>query len=441
MRTVVLSVLVVLLAPLGIARILAPGIIERTIERTFERAPGVYATVEDVDLALWRGAYQIEGLVVESEVDGVRAPLLRLRSLAIELPWRPLLEGRLHAELDIDAPVLNVVASERDPEVEDLESPVQESVLERIEGTNPFLLARFSVRDGTLRYRNAHVDPPVDITVEGIRIDGHDFANRAEGTRERPARVEATGTALGSGETRLSLRVDPFAARPHFGLDLEVEQIPLAALSELLEAQAGFDVEDGTLSLFAEARAFDGRFDGYVKPLLRGVDVVGEEESHESIWQAVWENLVGAAAEVLENQPADQVAGRLEIAGRFADPELNTFGAVLSVLENAIASAFRPRLEGLDPIERPDSASSRASERLLFVDSSGDSRGFRGEAGRPVRLGRPRPPQGWHGVCFSRSPVKEVTWTFSGFSWRFCSRPSACSCRSGSARSSGSTSC
>jgi hypothetical protein len=88
-------------------------------------------------------------------------------------------------------------------------------------------------------------------------------------------------------------------------------------------------------------------FEGYVKPLIRNLEVAGDDENEDAPIRMIWENLVGAAAELLENQPTDQTGARVAIAGSFENPEVSIPSAVSSVLQNAILEALEPRLEGL----------------------------------------------------------------------------------------------
>ena len=104
----------------------------------------------------------------------------------------------------------------------------------------------------------------------------------------------------------------------------------------------------------------DGRFEGYVEPLLRDVDIlrVEEEIDEQSIFATLWEALVGVTAELLENQPEDQLAARIPLRGSFERPDVGLWGALVSLFETATskrcarasscsesvrASAARPR--------------------------------------------------------------------------------------------------
>jgi hypothetical protein len=70
----------------------------------------------------------------------------------------------------------------------------------------------------------------------------------------------------------------------------------------------------------------------------------GEQE--QSALKRMWEGFLDFAAEVLENDQADQVAARIPFTGTIDQPETSLFATIASVLRNAFISAFARSLEG-----------------------------------------------------------------------------------------------
>jgi hypothetical protein len=105
-------------------------------------------------------------------------------------------------------------------------------------------------------------------------------------------------------------------------------------------------VEAGSLSVHSELDAHDGRFRGYLKPIVAGAEFLtpGEQEEQRAIVN-LWEGLVAATAEFFENRDAEQVAARVPISGSVADPAVNAWGAIGSVWWNAFVEALPDRLE------------------------------------------------------------------------------------------------
>jgi hypothetical protein len=122
----------------------------------------------------------------------------------------------------------------------------------------------------------------------------------------------------------------------------------LVALNDFLRTYGKFDVERGTAGIFTEIAAADGRYEGYVKPVLEDIDVFSwQKEKRKNVLQIFWQAIVGTAATVLKNQPKDRLATIVPISGEY-QPD-NTSADILSaiggVLKNAFIRAIVPRLE------------------------------------------------------------------------------------------------
>ncbi len=46
----------------------------------------------------------------------------------------------------------------------------------------------------------------------------------------------------------------------------------------------------------------DGKFKGYVKPIIKNLDVVGPEDRHDNFFNKIWEQIVGAAGVIFKNK-------------------------------------------------------------------------------------------------------------------------------------------
>ena len=56
-------------------------------------------------------------------------------------------------------------------------------------------------------------------------------------------------------------------------------------------------------------------FKGYVKPIIKDLDVLGHEDRNDNIFRKMWEGLVGFVGQVFKNQPEDQVATKIPFEG------------------------------------------------------------------------------------------------------------------------------
>ena len=65
---------------------------------------------------------------------------------------------------------------------------------------------------------------------------------------------------------------------PEFELRVKIAGTPIRAMNNLLRAHGKFDAVGGTFSCYAEVMLEDGRIRGYVKPLVRKLNVYDEAQ-------------------------------------------------------------------------------------------------------------------------------------------------------------------
>jgi hypothetical protein len=141
------------------------------------------------------------------------------------------------------------------------------------------------------------------------------------------------------------MKMNPLAEDATFDLNATVENTNLPALNDFIKAYGGFDVNKGTFGLYAEMAAKDGRYKGYVKPVIKNLDVVGPQDKQDGFFNKLWENVVGAAGKVLKNQKTDQIATRIPLEGSTNEIKASTWYAVMDVLRNAFLKALTSSIE------------------------------------------------------------------------------------------------
>lgn len=348
-------------------RVAAPVAIQWWVNRTLT-ANGGQGSIGNVDLNLWRGAYEIENLWLASP--GARAdesatpntPLLDVRRVDLSIDWGALAYGRIVAEIELHQPVLNWMAGRGDasapPEIDesgstssdvgDLASEETATWADRIDALVPFSVDRLVVRDGEVRFRDFSTDPAVDAYISDLYVEVLDLSNvRDEEGEPRWAELEAAGRPFGTGELELRIRLDLLGAQPTFELDAAIRKVQATDLNDALAAYADVDAEAGTLSIFAEFAAHDGQFEGYVKPVFDDLELVRWNEfSHPAeALSAFRDALVGLGTEIFENQVKGRLATKIPMEGEFGTADIDVWSAVGSLLHNSFVQALLPAID------------------------------------------------------------------------------------------------
>lgn len=303
--------------------------------------------VEDVDLAWWRGAYKVDGLVIEKKNEQVQAPLFTAPSIDIGVSWRALWHDQaLVGEVILEQPQLNFVDGEA---AEDSQTGEGVDWRDRVEALMPFTLNELRVVDGQLSFRNFEADPPVHVYANAINASLYNLTNTADREQGRVATFEGTAKLFNQAPMEATAHFDPFTNWEDFDLDLRMTGLNLTKLNDFSNTYGNFDFAGGTGDLVMEVEANDGQLDGYIKPLLRNVEVFNFEQDVESenkgFFRGIWEAVVGAGEEVLQNQRKDQFATRVELSGSTKNTEVSPFQAFIAILRNAFIDAFSARFE------------------------------------------------------------------------------------------------
>ncbi|HEY7573765.1 MAG TPA: DUF748 domain-containing protein, partial [Thermoanaerobaculia bacterium] len=170
-----------------------------------------------------------------------------------------------------------------------------------------------------------------------------DFSNYGAG-KAASARLE--GSFMGSGKSLVTARFRSGPKGPELDARVEIGDTELSRLNDLLRAHGNFDVTKGKFAFYSEVRVQDGLVRGYVKPLFRDLEVYDRrQDAKKSIFKKAYETIVEWVAEILENQPRDEVASVVQIRGRIQDPKSSTLQVVFSLIENAFFDAILPGFE------------------------------------------------------------------------------------------------
>lgn len=307
--------------------------------------------VTDVDLAWWRGAYQIRGLKIVKTTGKVPVPLLDAPLIDLSVSWHALIHDRaVVAQVIFTRPELNFVDGGNKQASQTGQGTNWRQQLEKL---LPITLNDVQIDDGTLTFRNFNSKPPVQLKATQLAATIRNLTNVRDQKGRRDASFQATALLLGDAKVQSQATFDPFSDFDDFEFRLRATGIELRRLNDFSSAYGKFDFNAGHGDLVIEAQAENGRLHGYIKPLLRDVDVLDwqqdVENKNKNIFRSIWEAVVGASETVLKNQPKNQFATRVELSGSVHQQNISGFEAFLQILRNGFIQAFNARYERPPP--------------------------------------------------------------------------------------------
>src|SRR5688572_5593425 len=336
--TILIGIVVLILA----LRIILPYWVLGFVNNRLAEIRGYYGHVDDIDIQLYRGAYQVDSIYI-NKVDtasGKQTPFFLAPVVDISIEWKSLFKGEIVSEMDFYSPTLRFTAGKAEPEQLENDTNDFRQILKTF---TPTKVNRFEVFDGKIEFVDNTVKPKVDIEIDNAHILATNLSN-VDDTTLLPAVVKANADVYG-GSLDFNMRLNALADDPTYDMNAEIKGANLVRLNDFFKAYADFDVNKGIFGMYLEIAAKDRRFIGYVKPVITGLDVVGPEDRKDSVLRKLWEGLVGVAGDILSNDKTDKIATKIPIVGEYGKRKVGVWYAILAGLRNGFIQAIYPALD------------------------------------------------------------------------------------------------
>jgi uncharacterized protein DUF748 len=326
-----------------IFRLFLPTILLHYCNKSLAELHGYYGHIKDIDVALYRGAYTINNMYL-NKVDSAskkQTEFFKTDNIDLSVEWRALFHGKLVGELVFNTPKL--IFTKDKTEISDVKKDTND-FRKVLKDFMPLKVNRFEINNGSIHYVDAGASPKVDIYLQQAHIIAENLKNVEDTKTNLPSPITATANVYG-GTLSLNMKMDALAKQTRFDLNAEIKNANLVQLNDFFKAYGNFDVHKGTLGLYTEFAAKEGKYKGYIKPIIKDLDVVGPEDKKDGFLQKTWETIIGAAGKVLKNHKKDQVATKVPIEGSFNGSHTDVMEAIWELLKNAFIQALMPDID------------------------------------------------------------------------------------------------
>ncbi len=341
-KWIILGSIVVILV---VFRLMLPYIVLKYVNKTLSELKEYYGHVDDIDIALYRGAYIIREIRLDKRMEKAgkqdTIPFFHSTEIDLSVEWNAIFKGAIVGEIYVNNPRLNFVKGKHKDE--DLRADTAD-FRDLINDLMPLSINRFEISNGQIHFIDQGSNPKVDIAMKEIEVLATNLTNVNDSNKLLPAHMEASAKAYG-GNIKLLVDFDALNKVPTFDLNTKVTGVNMVHLNDFFKAYGNFDVKKGRFGLYTEFAAKDGKFNGYVKPIIKDLDVVQWNKEEGNVGQILWETVVGSVAEVFQNQKEEQLATKIPIKGSFDAPETAMWDAISYVLRNAFINALKPSID------------------------------------------------------------------------------------------------
>ena len=322
-------------------RIYLPTLIKNYINDVLADIPGYYGQVEDIDLALYRGAYVIDGMYLDKVTADTQVPFLKFPKNDISIEWKSLFKGKIVSEIIMYNPEVIYVfedqkktSAEGEPDVDDWTKALTDIV--------PLEINNFEVYDGKLAFVQLQADPNIDLYINQLDLKAKNLRNVVEKNRVLPSPITATGVSIGQGKVSLDGNINLIKEIPDMNIEFSLEDADATALNDFTRHYAGLDFDKGTFGVYSEIAIADGYLKGYVKPLLTDTKLIGEDDGFLGV---LWEGFVGIFKFILKNQGTNTLATRVPLEGDLNNVESGVWPTIFNIFENAWIQAFKGEVD------------------------------------------------------------------------------------------------
>jgi hypothetical protein len=303
---------------------------------------GYRGSFDDVSVSLLHLSYTIDGLklvqVPTPPGGSQKRPFFFAQRIEIGLHFRDLVhKHELVGDVQIDRPKLNLIAGKSqstsqtkvaDPELGD-----------KIKKLSPLEVERIQLRDAEVAFTDDTTQGSPSIWLHQLDGTLENLATRVGLSHGEPTTLAASGTLQNTGNVSIFVTADPLSKKLGFSGRASVEGLALRDVGNFLVQKADVAPTRGSIDLFAEFDAHDGRIAGGVKPVLKNADL---KPAKGGLGPTVKAWVADAALRIF----SDRVPGRNAVAavvpmqGTVDGPQAQLWPTLWGVLRNAFVNGL-----------------------------------------------------------------------------------------------------
>lgn len=356
-RWIILGAFILLLVGLYLA---LPYIILQYANKVLGEMEGYTGKIDDIDLHLYRGAYEIEGIVIKKKEGNIPKPFLDIKHIDLAIEWPALLKGKIVGEVVLKDAIVNFVGGSTE---ENNQTGVENDWTEPIKKLMPLKINRFEINNGKVTYNDFTSTPKVNLYLNNLQLVATNLTNVSKTSTRLPSSLKVTASSIGKGNLEVDAKLNILKQIPDFDSNISFTSVSLPSLNEFTKAYGKFDFEKGSLSLFSEIALAEGKLDGYIKPILTKVKIADLQDKDEGLFKKVWEGLLEFTEEVFQNQKKDQFATKAPIKGNIENVKTGVFTAILNILKNAFIEAFSTSVDREITFDDAASSDSKSKDK------------------------------------------------------------------------------
>ena len=317
---------------LMLVRIFLPTICLYIINKGLDEKLGTYVgRIEDFDLALYRGAYELQGLTIKKRNSDL-PPFVTIQEINLSLAWRALFKKELAGDVIITNLVAQIADSKNKNQRQTGAEEDQKNWQDALGLLIPMSIESFRVRTSAVHFTNRDFKEPIPVSLEKIDLVATGIRTKAKNS-ESPFHLKAELQKHASLWLRGTW--DLLSNPPRIDADFSLTEFRFNSVNTLLRSYIPIDITSGTLDIYGEGAMNKGRAKGYVKVFFKDGDIVAPKQKFISAKHFLIEIAVAFGNWLLKNNKTKKVSA--EIPFEYNGQKLNVDGSDIfwSAVENS----------------------------------------------------------------------------------------------------------
>jgi hypothetical protein len=359
------------------ARLLLLNYITRHVNNALAGVQGYTCKVDDIDLYLYRGAFQLQDVYIyKTEAQEGDIPLLYAPAIDLSIDWNALLDEAIVSKITFERARLNFIEGAKSDQYGT--GVDWAAVLKEL---SPLKINQVDIVDGKFTYYDLNIKSRNAFTLYNWNGIIENLCHIADSTSAMPSTAHFTAASSDKGTLDVKLKFNASKAVPDLDIDLKFADMDMKMLNGFFNTYAERNIEEGELDLYTNLALLDNKVDGYIKYEATRLQVIsftdGKAASSEA-WQSIGVFLAA-------NQDKEQLAARIPLAGTIHEVQPATWSAVWQFYSKAFLKGFERKREGtikLKTVSNEDTALTRKMEKQLKKEQRKERRRKKREARR-----------------------------------------------------------
>ncbi|MGZ3768756.1 MAG: hypothetical protein ACXVCP_02695 [Bdellovibrio sp.] len=298
--------------------------------------------INNIDLAIYRGAYSIDGLRIWKRNRSLTDAVFSVENISFNLKWKALFNRKILGSVIVDKAAVYLTDTKKEAKKQITTEQLLRKWTRKL---LPIKLEQVTVLNSSILYKNIDYNPPLEFDVDEINVFADNLTNFNDVKKELPSSIDAKARIQKSAILKTDLKANFTKLRPELHGKIQMDKFDLKKVNSILLANDLMTFNKGYFSLYGELAVKNNHIKGYIKSFFEDLDIISPTEKFGSAKRALLELGAAFGNLVLRNKQTKTVATKIDFDGEVEGPDVKTGEAFWTSINNAFVKALKKGIE------------------------------------------------------------------------------------------------